>query len=65
MVLIGVDHYPQHELRLQMTRNEIYKYALIGGGFFSAVLILILLQPDTPDMETALPSVPQDRKSVV
>ena len=42
-----------------MTRNEIYKYALIGGGFFSAVLILILLQPDTPDMETALPSVPQ------
>ncbi|NRP13756.1 hypothetical protein XMM379_002298 [Aliiroseovarius sp. xm-m-379] len=42
-----------------MTRNEIYKYALIGGGFFSAVLILILLQPETPDMETALPSVPQ------
>ncbi|UWP94907.1 LysM peptidoglycan-binding domain-containing protein [Aliiroseovarius crassostreae] len=42
-----------------MTRNEIYKYALIGGGFFSAVLILILLQPNTPDMETALPSVPQ------
>lgn len=37
----------------------MYKYSIIAGGFSVAVAALILLQPGTPEVETALPTAPQ------
>lgn len=40
-------------------RNDLYKYGLVAGGFSVAVLALILLQPGSSEVETALPATPQ------